>query len=159
MPCNYLSGQNVFPKNPKYFKEEIVSEILTIPCQKPNMERISKIIVSPEVINTRLIETEIGYSNEGQNLAGYKLVIELNIKEKVTYVADEKTQSVHAAHFENMKSIFVILPKEINGENICELIRSNRFQVTPYIEAVKWTMLDCRNIHKCIMLFIDVKLC
>lgn len=161
MKCNVNVGtsQNMLPITAKYFKEEIISEVLTIPSQKPNMERILKTLVSPEVVDFKLIETEVGYSNEGQNLTGYKLVVEVNIKEKITYVADEKTQSVHAAHYENMKSIFVVLPKEINGEEICELIRANRLAITPYIEAVKTRMIDCRTISKCVMLFIDVKIC
>ncbi|AOR23340.1 hypothetical protein [Clostridium taeniosporum] len=161
MKCNanIVMGSNLLPTTAKYFKEEIFSEILTIPEQKPDMERILKVLVSPEIVDINLVETEVGYSNEGQNLTGYKLVVELNIKEKITYVANEKTQSVHAAHFENMKSIFVVIPKEINGQDVCELVRANRISVTPYIEAAKATMLDCRRIHKCVMLFVDVKFC
>lgn len=161
MKCNanVMIGSHSIPETAKYFKEELISEILTIPSQKPNMERILKVLVNPEVESIKLIKTEVGMSNEGQNLTGYKLVVEINIQEKITYVADEKTQGVYAAHFENMKSIFIVLPKEFEGQDICELVRSNRISVTPYIEAVKARMLDCRRVYKCIMLFVDVKMC
>lgn len=161
MKCNLDIGtsQGMLPFKSEYFKEELISEVLTIPSQKPNMERILKILISPEIVDFKVVETEVGYSNEGQNLTGYKLVVELNIKQKITYVADEKTQSVHAAHYENMKSIFIVLPKEINNQDICELIRANRLAITPYIEAAKSRMLDCRRFHKCVMLFLDVKIC
>lgn len=156
---NSCQQQNILPKEATYFKEEIVSEILTIPPQKPDMERILDILVWPEIANIKLIETPVGMSNEGQYLSGYKLIVEVNLKEKVTYVACEPTQSVHAAHFETLKSMFVILPKEINGRDVCDLVRADRIQVTPYIEATKFRMLDCRIIHKCVMLFLDVKVC
>lgn len=154
--CNQ---QNILPKESKYFKEELVSEILTIPPQKPDIERILDILVWPEIANIKLIETPVGMSNEGQYLSGYKLVVEVNLKEKVTYVACEPTQSVHAAHYETLKSMFVILPPEIDGKNICDLVRADRIQVTPYIEATKFRMLNVRTIHKCVMVFLDVKIC
>ncbi|MBW6410130.1 hypothetical protein [Clostridium weizhouense] len=152
-------NQKLLPSQVKYFKEEIINEILTIISEKPNIERILNVVVDPKIVSMKLIETEEGYSNEGQRLAGYKLIIELNIKEKITYVADEKTQSVHVAYFENMKSLFIVLPKEINCINTCELFRSNRIFVTPYVEAVKARKLDCRNIHKCILLLVNAIIC
>lgn len=151
--------QNILPKTSLYFKEEEISEILTIPSKKPDMENILSIIVSPEVENMRVIETEVGRSNEGQYLTGRKLVIELRIKEKITYVADEQTQSVHAAHYESLKSFFVIIPNEINGHDVCDLLRANRVNVNPHIETVHKRMLDKRTIFKCVLLFIDVKFC
>lgn len=151
--------QNMLPKDVKYFKEEEISEILTIPCQKPDVENVLSVLVSPEVEDIKVIDTEVGISNEGQVLTGSKLIVELRIKEKITYVADEETQSVHAAHYENLKSFFVVIPNEIDGEYACDLLRSNRISVTPYVEAVHSKMLDKRTIFKCVLLFIDVKFC
>lgn len=161
MKCNanVKIGSNNLPATIKYFKEELISEVLVIPSQKPNMERILKVLISPEVVDVNLVETEVGYSNEGQNLTGYKLVVELNVREKITYVADEETQSVHAANYENMTSIFVVVPKELNGENICDLLRAGRISVTPYVEGFKARMLNCREIYKCVLLLVDVKIC
>lgn len=150
---------NILPQNSKYFKEEEVSEILCIPPQKPDMENILSVVISPVVENIRIVDTEVGKSNEGQVLTGKKLVVELRIKEKMTYVADESTQSVHATHYENIKSFFVIVPNELNGHDICELVRGNRVTVTPFIEAVNTRMLDKRTIFKCLLIFIDVKFC
>ncbi|MGL4772521.1 MAG: hypothetical protein ACRC2K_03055 [Clostridium sp.] len=151
--------QSITPKDAQYFKEEEILEILTIPCQKPDIENILSVIVSAEVENIRVIDTEVGKSNEGQNLTGKKLVVELRLKEKVTYVADECTQSVHAAHYENLKSFFVIIPNDVNGNDVCDLIRANRININPYVEAVHTRMLDNRTIFKCVLIFIDVKFC
>lgn len=161
MNCNKLGScsQGILPETANYFKEELVSEILTIPTQKPDIERVLDILVWPEIENIKLIETPVGVSNEGQRLSGAKLVVEVRLKQKVTYVANEPTQSVHAAHYETLKSMFVILPTEVGENNICDLVRTNRINVTPYIEAVHFRQLDCRTIHKCVMVFLDVKTC
>ena len=145
------------PEKVKYFKEEIINEILEIPCQKPDMERLLNTIVSTNVEEIKLIKTEKGLSNEGQNLTGYKLLVKLWISEKVMYVADYPTQPIHAAHFDDVKNFFVILPEQIDGVDVCELIKYNKLIVTPYVECVEARMLDERHIHKCVMLLIDVR--
>lgn len=150
---------NMLPKNVAYFKEEEILEVLNIPCQKPDIENILSVIVSPVVENVKVVETEVGKSNEGQVLTGTKLVIELRIKEKITYVADECSQSVHATHYENLKSFFVIVPNKVGDVDTCDLLRANRITITPYVEAVHTRILDKRTIFKCVLLFIDVKFC
>lgn len=151
--------QSVIPKKSKYFKEEAICEILSISQQKPDIERILDVVVWPSIENIKLVETEVGISVEGQRLSGYKVIVELRIKEKITYVANEVTQSVHAAHFESLKSVFVVIPKEIDGKPTCNLIKAGKLNVTPYIEAVQTRLLDCRKIHKCVMIFVDVMGC
>ncbi|MGL5066533.1 MAG: hypothetical protein ACRC6T_01720 [Sarcina sp.] len=152
-----FSPNQSIPEYSKYFKEEIINEILAIPCQKPDMERLLKTLVDVTVEDKKLIKTEKGLSNEGQILTGYKLVVKLRIKEKITYVADHCTQSVHAAHFETIKNLFIIIPEEIDGEDICKIFKKGRLSITPYVECVESRMLDERTIHKCVMLLVDVK--
>ncbi|MEG0013670.1 MAG: hypothetical protein RR324_02395 [Cellulosilyticaceae bacterium] len=160
MSCQSNSRvQPIIPATATYFKEEMVCEVLSIPAQKPDMERLLDVMVWPEVVCTKLVETEKGRSFEGQYLSGVKLVVEVNLKEKVTYVANEPTQSAHAAHYETLKSMFVVLPEYVNGKKICDLVRSNQISVTPYVEDVCARMLDARTVHKCVMMFLDVKIC
>jgi len=145
------------PETATNFKEEIINEILEIPCQKPDMERLLNVIVSTNVEEIKLIKTEKGLSNEGQKLSGYKLIVKLKISEKVMYVANYPTQPIHAAHYDDVKNFFVILPEEIDGVPVCDLIKYKKLIVTPYIECVESRMLDARHIQKCVMLLIDVK--
>ena len=107
--------QSILPKKAIYFKEELLDDVLVVPSQKPDMERILDIVAWAEVEDYKLIETEVGYSHEGQRLTGKKLVTEIKIKEKLTYVADVPEQSGHAAHYEKLKSIFVILPEMVGA--------------------------------------------
>lgn len=146
-----------YPEHIEYFKEELISEILVIPPHRPDILRVLDISVWPEVLKTHLVETKVGTSNEGQHLSGLKLVVDLKLKQKISYVADEPTQSVHAQPFEYYKSMSVILPEKINGVNVYDLVRSGRLQITPYIEAVKFRLQDPRSVHKCVMIFLDVR--
>ncbi|MGL4367232.1 MAG: hypothetical protein ACRCTQ_02970 [Brevinemataceae bacterium] len=149
----------ILPQKSNCFKEEEVSEIFNIPCDKPKIKEVHSISVHPEVGEVRLVETEIGKSNEGQILTGIKLVIEINLKEKITYVADEKMQYIYALSNENLKSFFIILPTEINEENTKDLLRAKRINIIPYIEAVSIRKINSYSIFKCLSLFIDVKVC
>lgn len=160
MICNNRSCTNdILPENSTYFKEEMMEGILKIPPQKPDIESVSDLLVTLEILNTKLIETKIGRSNEGQNLTGIKLIAEIKIKEKITYISCSQSESVHAAHFESYRSMFIILPQVINEKNICDLIRSQKFSITPYVENKQFRKLDCRNIYRCLMILLDVKIC
>jgi hypothetical protein len=145
------------PENPMYFKEVALPETLVIPSQKPDIEQLLSVMVDPEVISVRLVDTAKAISDEGQNLSGCKLVVELRLREKVKYVADEPTQSVHVAEFlTQLKSVFIVVPCEINGNQVCELIRRNRVNVTPYVEDIFAQMRDKRTVFKNITLLLDV---
>ncbi|MBW4829550.1 MAG: hypothetical protein KZY61_01860 [Clostridiaceae bacterium] len=153
----YIGIADILPTNPRYFKQLTMSENLAIPMQKPDMEQLLGIMVEAEVISTRLVETEKGVSDEGQKLSGCKLIIELRFHEKIKYVADEPTQSVHVAEYEShYKSVFVVVPCEIDGTNVCEFVRKKKMSVNVYIEDIYAEMVDCRNIFKNITFFVDV---
>lgn len=149
---------NDMPKEVDYFQEVSIVETLEIPCEKPEMEKLSSIIVAPKVMATKLITTPIALSYEGQNLSGYKLIVELSLQEKIKYVAAIPNQSIHAVHYDNiMKSVFVVVPEFYKGERVCDLIRKGKFSVTPYVEDIYAVTKDCRTIYKCISLLVDVK--
>jgi len=148
------------PENPLYFTQFSIPEILTIPEQKPDMEQLISVTVNAEIIAFHLIDTPCIKSYEGQLLSGKKLIIELNLKEIITYVADKPNQSAHAAHFDKtLKSVFVVVPKEVAGTPIETLLRQKKLVVTPYIEDIFAIQRDERTVFKNITLLIDVKSC
>lgn len=144
--------KNQMPAEVTVFKQEIINEVQQIGDASPDMERLLDTLISVTVTETQLVETEKGISNEGQVLSGYKLLVKLCIEEKTMYVADYKTQPVHAEIFKTHKSFFVILPEDIDQCDIEE-----NLVVTPYIESLEAKMLDPRHIQKCIMLLINVE--
>ncbi|MGL5675367.1 MAG: hypothetical protein ACRDDX_03045 [Cellulosilyticaceae bacterium] len=150
-----VSGSK-FPTNPKYFKEETIMEILVLDTNMLDIERIVDVMVDPIVTNIQLINTEAGTSNEGQNLTGYKLLVEVLLREKILYVGCQPTQPVQGAHFEVTKVLYIVPPAEIGGISICDLVTGGRIQVKPYIEKVHARVIDCRTIQKCVAIFLDM---
>ena len=152
---------NTLPENPKYFTEEAIAETVVIPKQKPDMEQLLSIMEDIEVISVKAISTPVTTSHEGQKLQGSKLLIEIKLRQKIKYVADEARQSVHAAHFEIFKSIFIVVPTIPPGQiapfkTVAQLLKEGRVIVTPYIEDIYGEMRDKRTIFKNTLVFIDV---
>lgn len=147
----------------KYFTEIAIPETIKIPKAKPDIEQLVSVIVDAEVISVRLINTAVGISNELQNLSGRKLIIELKLRQKIKYVADEPTQSVHAAHFEQViSSIFIVVPTAIDlGDPpitypIETLFKQGKLVVTPYIEDIYAELRDNRTIFKNIIVLVNI---
>lgn len=146
------------PKNPIFFTQLAIPETVEIPYGKPDIEDLMSVMVDAEVISARLINTPTAVSCEGQVLLGHKLVIELKLRQKVKYIANEPAQSIHAAYFEMViNSAFVVLPPGIGTTCMEELFKQNKLVVIPYIEDIYAVKLDRRRIFKNISLLIDVK--
>lgn len=150
---------NEYPKDINYFKEEWFCHELCIPTDKPDIETISDVFISPRVISTKLIDTDEGLSNEGQLLTGKKLVVELCIDQNITYVADEPTQSVFSMNYKIFKSMFIVLPQKIHGKSICDLEKSSRLTVTPFLEHTYTRELNGQKFNTCMLLLLDVQFC
>lgn len=135
------------PTNITVFKQFTVQETLTLPDAKPDIEQIVKVVAQAVITSTRLITTGTGTSLEGQILTGLKLIVEGEIRQKIEYVADECTQSVHAAHFNVPFSSFIVIPATHQiGVPIL---------VTPYIEDLYVELIDKRTIFKNVILLLD----
>jgi len=145
------------PEDPIYFTQISIPETLTIPCEKPDMEQLVSVTVEAEIIALHLIDTPCIKSYEGQLLSGKKLIMELRLIEKIIYVADEPTQPVHAAHFDKtLKSVFIVVPKEIEGTPIETLLSQKKIKVTPYIEDIFAMQRDSKTVFKNITMLLDV---
>jgi uncharacterized repeat protein (TIGR01451 family) len=134
------SNRLVLAVAPTSFKQLSVDENVRLPIQKPDIEQILNTLVDVVITDTKVIETIKGTSIEGQILTGFKLIIEGKINQKIEYVADEPTQSVHAAHFVKPFSSFIILPEEY--------ILGTPVGVEAFVEDVFTEQLDKRTVFK-----------
>lgn len=148
-----ISGiADTFPTCPKAFTEMSIMENITIPVPKPDIEQILRVIAEIKVISKRVVETPIGKSSSGIVSTGVKLIIELGLKEKIVYVADEPSQPVHAAEFEKIFSSYIILPKLTVPitPSLPDLITAEAF-----IEDIFIKLIDKRNIFKNVTAFFN----
>ena len=143
-----------FPVNPTTFKQLSVQETLCIPKVKPDCEQIVSVTAEIVITSTNVVKTPgsaalHAISYEGQTLTGHKLIVEGLLCQKVEYVADEPTQSVHAAHFNVPFSSFIVLPSNF--------VIGTPIKVTGYIEDIFIELLDKRTIFKNVTVLLDAK--
>lgn len=160
---NYTGIAKQFPYSSKYFTETCFCDVFTLNENSKNIGSILNVKSQVNIINTTLVETPIDISNEGQNLLGYKLIIELSLLYKLIYTETPLEQQcnmknpVLSADLGNiLKTVFVILPCSIVGIDTCKLIRTNSFKITPYIENVTMQLIDCKNVYSTMDVFVDV---
>src|SRR5680860_667806 len=127
-------------------KEFNVQEVLDIPPAKPDIELILKVKSELVILSTKVIKTPIGQSLEKQTLTGWKVIIEGELKQVIRYVADERCQSVHGAHFNVPFSTFIVLPPDFD-ETQC-------LTVEGYIEDIYAEQIGKRKIFKNITLLL-----
>jgi len=142
----------------QYFTEIAIPEIVKLPEAKPDMEQLISVMVDCKVVSVRVIDTPKGLSAEGQILKGKKLSIELELQQKVKYIADEPAQSVHAVHFTKfLSSIFIVVNPIIGNNSVETLITQGRYVLTPYIEDIYGEQIDKRTIFKNITILMEAR--
>jgi hypothetical protein len=128
-----------------------IPEVLTIPCEKPNVEQIDKVFIKVKIISKRVVETPSSTKEnaEGTKLTGKKLIIEGILNQKIVYTAALPDQPVHSAHFKIPFSAFVVL-------NATDSLEDN-FCVETCVEDVFVKVFNERDIFKNVTLFLRVK--
>jgi hypothetical protein len=143
-PCNCISNCGK-----KTFKQISVEENLTIPEQKPCAEEILSCSTQVKIINVRVINTPCGCSCEGQKLTGLKAVVIGALVQQIIYIADEETQSVHAAHFTKHFGTYLTLDKHYK--------KGDELKVNAIVEDVYCKLLDKRNILKNVSIYLGAE--
>lgn len=145
-------------KHYTFFTQFLCEDNIIVPDKKPAIEDIVSVIVDPEIVSLRIINTPIGCSAEGQKLTGKKLSIEIKMRQKILYISKCEVQSVHAVENECYKSVYIIIPKCIHGSDVEHLLNQKYIDVDVKIENTSAIKVDERNIYKSIVLFIKAKI-
>lgn len=127
-----------------------IPEVFQLPCEKPDIETIDKVLVDVKILSKRIVTTPIlpnGENAEGTRLTGRKLVVEGLLKQKVVYTAKLPTQPVHAAHFDVPFSAFIVLSRSDVTDWCVDTCIEDVF-VMPY---------SCREIFKNVTLLLQAR--
>ena len=136
------------PKWSTNFKEVHIQKISHIDIKKRDMEDILRTFANVEIINTEILNTPKGISQDGQILTGMKLLVEGRIVEKIKYVGKNVSQPVYETDFSIPFSTYVILGKEFDYYS--------KYKVTPYMEHIYIRQISERKIYQSILLALDV---
>lgn len=139
----------LFPHFSSNFKQLQVQNTFIVPEEKPDIESILCGSAYVNIKEKYIISTPKAVSIETQRLTGKKIIIEGEIIQKIEYIGNDKTQSVHAVHFITLFSSYIILNENLDTES--------NIVVTPYIEDVYIKQLNTRKIFANIMLLLDAK--
>ncbi|WP_343338681.1 hypothetical protein TPELB_08870 [Terrisporobacter petrolearius] len=120
------------------FKQTFMDKILQIPDVKPDIENIVDVDAKFICTNSKIIDTPIGTSQEGQSLTGKKLVINGKLCVTVIYVAEVETQTVHTAHFELCACEYIVIPD--NEDLDCNI------NPDIYIEDIFFEQMNSRQL-------------
>lgn len=146
-----------YNKNIGYFTQFTSCEKIKVPCSKPDIERIASVIVDPEIISTRVVNTIKATSAEGQYLSGKKLCIEIKLNQKIMYVADTATQSMHAVENNTYCSVYIIIPESIDGSDPNNLLNHKLLRTEVFVEDIIVNKLSKRCIDKSVFLLIQAE--
>ncbi|MGL5575166.1 MAG: hypothetical protein ACRDCW_06430 [Sarcina sp.] len=148
-----------FPSNPKYFKEEVLSQIYTLDSCYSDIDDLIDFIGNISIESYNFKKEEIGLSVEGNYRSGEKVNVAVKLKGKLTYNTKCQNTGVNIVFFEFIKKITIVIPQKINNKYTCDLIRSNRFIIKPYIEDLYCRKINLRRIHISAILFVDFNFC
>lgn len=115
-----------------------MDKILQIPGVKSDIENIVDVDAKFICTNSKIIDTPVGISQEGQSLTGKKLIINRKLCVTVIYVADIETQTVHTAHFELCVCECIAIP---DNEDLDCNINPNI-----YIEDIFFEQINSRQL-------------
>lgn len=147
----YVGISDHIPERSDVFKQLNVEQTFCLPIAKPDIEQIVKVISELKVTSTKVIKTPKGVSLEGQALTGWKLVIEGVVTQKIQYVADEPTQTVHAAHTKIPFSTYIVLPSNF--------IAGTPITVNGYVEDIYAMQTSDRCIFNNITIILTADFC
>lgn len=147
-------------KNAPYWKQMYLTEKVSVPPQKPDIETINSVNVSVEIIRKEVIITpqSTAANLEGKSLSGRKLIIEGVLSQVFNYTALEPTQSVHTFHAYVPFSSFIVVPETIdfgtpsNPDDVDSL--NINFTVNACIEDVSVSLHSTREVIKQVTLLL-----
>ncbi|WP_055070116.1 hypothetical protein [Clostridium massiliamazoniense] len=151
--------KNIFLNSEKinYFKEDIISELIPLSSNKPNVSDILDFFISPEIIDYKIINTIESVSEDGTNFTGINLAIYLRLKENFIYSSNLKGNPVHIFNYTSYKTASIILPKQIKCYPIEDLVKFNKIQIFTSLRNHHIRLINQREFFTCSLLFSEVK--
>lgn len=123
---------------PDCFKQILVNGNLTIPEQKPDVEQVIDVKVTPEVRDIDIFQT----------IDGTKVTVSGFMETGVTYVAAGGPQTEHFAHFLVPFNALILCP---------DLPLKAKVEVVFLTEHVQWHIINSWTISKHIVMFVGIR--
>lgn len=153
---DYIGINENLPTDIKYFKEELVTNILKKSLDGKDIHNIVSVSVDCDVNSMKIINTPIRVSNEGQRLSGKKLLVEVSLHFRIKYTTNIKQQYIYILKTTVNRVFYIVVPQEINGKKIEDLFRQRKLYITPYIEDIYSRTIDSNSIYIRTLLLLNL---
>lgn len=157
-----LKGINFTKGVDNFWTQISVQDSLNIPEIKPEIEQITGVNVAVKIIRKKVIvtpSTDSCPNFEGKLLTGRKLIVEGELCQTITFIADRCEQPVHTARFIIPFSAFIVIPKTVRvwfKEKEQEVDSLNIiFQVNTCLEDVFVKKITPREIFDNVLLLLQ----
>ncbi|MBW7651201.1 DUF3794 domain-containing protein [Anoxybacillus sp. ST4] len=125
-----IAEKEEFPSCPLAYKQFTVTEKLTVPKIKPNIEKVIKVMATVHIHNAKIIRSP--YDT--------KILVNGHIKQIIMYTAKKLDQPVHTFHASIPFCEMVILPSDICLSHI---------KVEGFLEDMHIFHEAARKVHIC----------
>lgn len=142
-----------------FFKQKNIEQLIEVIGKRESISRILNTLIWIEVDDVKLIETDKGVSHDGVCLTSKKIIAQLVIHGKITYVGQERNGNINGMKFKILRSVDIVIPKAQSGKSIDKLFRENRVRVIPQVEGVYSRKIDANNIYTCMVVFVEAIIC
>ena len=153
----YTGISDKLPEDLKYFSDKVLSYIITIPKDYLEIDEVLSVIAESTAKEIHLVNTSNNVSFEGRVLAGRKIIVTTVTSIKLKYKA-EKLNTINSLNkLKIIRTIPIIVPEKINGENIENLIRREKYSTCIYIEDILLCKISKTQLRLNISLISDLK--
>ncbi|MGL4912108.1 MAG: hypothetical protein ACRC3Y_06680 [Romboutsia sp.] len=130
---NYGGISTNLPVNIKYFKEELFDNIFSKKGKSQPIDEIVSATVDSKIHSVKLLNTPVRTSNEGKKLTGKKLLVELTLSYNIKYTTNSLEKYLYILKNDVTKIIYIVVPKEIDDNDIDDFLRKKKIQIQSYI--------------------------
>lgn len=143
------------------FEEYHMSDVISLSKDKPEINKVVEFLSYPTIKNINFLNNNIDntytISNEGYDNNKNKLVVELDISEKLIYTTKTQSGYVYTHNLNTIKNISISIPDHIKDKSTHELIKLGRLQINPYIENIHIRKIDVKNVYRTMLLLVEIK--
>ncbi|MGL6105710.1 hypothetical protein [Romboutsia sp.] len=155
---DYIGIDENLPTNIKYFKEDLLDTVFSKKDETKEIHTIISTSVDCNVNSIKLVNTSSRTSNEGQKLSGKKLLVEVKLSYRIKYTTNTKETSLYILKTSHTKVIYIVVPREINGFKIEDLVRKNKVSVETFIEDLYVSSRGPNSIYIRTLLLVNARL-
>lgn len=130
-------------------------EVMHLSDHMPDIKKIISVMVEPEIMSQKCVNTIRGQSAEGAYLSGKKIVVHMKLKQKILYVADVTEKTIHIIENECFQSAYIVIPPYIEGSQVEELLEFEYLKTSIHVQNIGIRKISSRSILKNVSLHID----